>query len=161
MDYLKRLRAFVIIILVVGLVQGAAAVWVTVVREQRTGPLAQVAVAVAVALVGMSALAARRRMMERPWRVERADEVVYAYAGRLVVQVVLALGSATVAYAGAIVTGGAWLVAIGLVLLVLPLRQAMPTSANLARLQAWLAAQGCVVDLEAALRGRSAGDGTV
>lgn len=152
MNHLKRLRVFVWVVLVLGVAQAIGAAAVAASRDDPASGPVQLAVAVGVALVGASALGARRRMLDRPWRADTPEEVVYAYVGRLVVQVVLALGSATVAYAGALVTGGAWLVAIGLVLLVLPLAQAMPTDKHLARIQAWLSSHGVTHDLAAALR---------
>jgi hypothetical protein len=153
---LRRLQLFVGLVLVVGVAQAIGAGVVAALDDSpATGGL-QVAVALGVAVVGATALSARRRFLARPWGARDADDLVVAYAGRIVVLVVLALGSANVAYAGAIVVGAPWLVTIGLVLLVLPLAQTMPTARNLARIEAWLAAQGEPHQLAAALRGEQA-----
>ena len=92
----------------------------------------QLAVAAGVALVGASTVAARARFLRRPWRIDDEHSVAVDYSVRLIVQVTLALGAANVAYAGAILTGAPWMVAVGLVFFLPPLAAAVPSRRNMA-----------------------------
>jgi hypothetical protein len=151
---LRRLRAFVWVVGVVGLVQAVGAVVAARSIEDPTSAAAQLGVAVGVGLVGASTVAARTRFVRRPWRVDDATALALDYSTRVVVQVILALGAANVAYAGAIITGAGWIIAIGLVFFVAPLVAAVPSTRNLARVEAELEAQGSRFRLLESLQSR-------
>jgi hypothetical protein len=137
------LQLFAWALAVIGLVQAVGAAFAAVNVDDPAPAGAQLAAAVGVALVGASTVAARGRFLRRAWRIDSPDTIAVDYSTRVVVQVILALGAANVAYAGAILTGAAWMVVIGLVFFVPPMAAALPTPRNLARTQAELDAQGC------------------
>ena len=151
---LRRLKMFVWVVGAVGLVQAVGAVLAARSIEDPTSAGVQLGVAVGVGLVGASTVAARTRFVRRPWRVDDPTALALDYSTRVVVQVILALGAANVAYAGAIVTGAGWIVAIGLVFFVAPLVAVLPTGRNLARVEGELHAQGSRFGLLESLQSR-------
>jgi purine-cytosine permease-like protein len=150
-DNLRRLRLFVWFIGVLGALQAVGALFAASSVDPATAGV-QIAVAVGVALVGASTVAARSRFLRRPWRTEDEHAVVVDYSVRLIVQLVLALGAANVAYAGSILTGAAWMTVLGLVFFLPPLVAAAPSARNLGRVQRELTDAGCSFDLVEALR---------
>lgn len=151
-DNLRRLRIFVAVVAAIGLVQAVGAVVAAAGVDDAPSAGAQLAVAAGVALIGASTVAARSRFIRRPWKTDDLTELAVDYSTRIVVQVILALGAANIAYAGAILSGAPWIVAIGLVFFVAPMLSAVPTPRNVRRVQAELAAQGCPFDLVDSLR---------
>jgi hypothetical protein len=151
-NQLRRLSVFVWLIVVVGLVQAVGAAFAAVNVDDPAAAGVQFAVAVGVALVGASTVAARIRFTRRPWRTDAADALIVDFSTRVVVQVILALGAANVAFAGAILTGAPWMVVVGLVFFLPPMAVVVPTKQNLARVQTELDAQGCRLDLVECLR---------
>lgn len=151
---LCRLRVFVWIIGVVGVAQAAGAVVAAMSVDNPAPAGAQLAVAVGVALVGASTVAARTRFVRRPWRIDDPTSVAIDYASRVMVQVILALGAANIAFAAAIITGAPWIVAIGLVFFVAPLSAVVPTARNIGRAQTELDSQGCPFSLVESLQPR-------
>jgi hypothetical protein len=143
---LRRLTVFVWFIGGLGGLQAVGSVFAARSVEPAAAGV-QLAVAAGVALVGASTVAARSRFLRRPWRTGEEHEVAVDYSVRLIVQVVLALGAANVAYAGAILTGAPWMIAVGLVFFLPPLFAAVPNRRNLARVQTELADAGCGFDL--------------
>jgi hypothetical protein len=148
---LRRLTIFVWFIGGLGLLQAVGSVFAARSVEP-AAPGVQLAVAAGVALVGASTVAARSRFLHRPWRTEEEHSVAVDYSVRLIVQVILALGAANVAYAGAILTGAPWMIAVGLVFFLPPLFAAVPSRRNVARVQSELAEAGCPFDLVESLR---------
>lgn len=151
---LRRLKLFVVLVGVVGVAQAAGALLAARAVEDPASAGLQLAVAVGVGLVGASTVAARARFVRRPWRVEDPVALALDYASRVVVQVVLGLGAANIAYAGAILTGGGWIAVIGLVFLLPPLAAALPTVRNVGRVDRELAAQGSRIGVVEAFRAR-------
>lgn len=151
---MRRLRLFVAVVGVVGLVQAVGGVIAALRIDEAASAGVQLAVAVGVGLVGASTVAARTRFLRRPWRTDDAQALALDYSTRVVVQVVLALGAANVAYAGAILTGATWIVVLGLVFFVPPVLAAAPSDRNLARVEAELQAQSSPLRLVDSLRAR-------
>jgi hypothetical protein len=151
-DNLRRVRVFFVVVVVIGLVQAVAAAVIASSADDMAATGVQVAVAAGVALIGASTVAARNSFLRRPWNTESPGAVAVGYSVRVVIQLILALGAANVAFAGAIVTGAAWIVVLGLVFFVAPLLAAAPTARNLARTQAALDEAGCRFDLVDSLR---------
>jgi hypothetical protein len=151
-DNLRRVRWFFGVVVGIGLVQAVAAGAIASSSDQMASTGVQLAVAAGVALIGASTVAARSSFLRRPWNTASPAAVAVGYSMRVVIQLILALGAANVAFAGAIVTGAPWIVVLGLVFLVAPLVTAAPTKRNLARVQAALDDVGCRYDLVEALR---------
>jgi hypothetical protein len=151
-DNLRRLRIFVAVIAVVGVVQAVGAVVAALGVDDEPSAGVQLAVAAGVAIIGASTVAARSRFLRRPWKTDNATSLAMDYSTRIVVQVILALGAANIAYAGAILSGAPWIVALGLVFFVVPLLSAVPTQRNVQRVQAELDALSCRFDLVESLR---------
>jgi hypothetical protein len=150
-DNLRRLRIFAWFIGALGLMQALGAVLAARTVDPASAGV-QLAVAVGVGLVGASTVAARASFLRRPWKTHDAHALAVDYSVRLIVQVILALGAANIAFAGAILTGASWMVVLGLVFFVPPLAAALPTARNLARVQAEVRDAGCALDLVDALR---------
>jgi hypothetical protein len=146
-QHLRRITIFFWIVAVLGIGQAVGAFVAAQNLADRPSAGVQLAVAVGVGLIGASTVAARSRFVRRPWRIDSAESIAVDYSIRVVVQVILALGAANVAYAGAILSGASWIVVIGLVFFVAPLVSVVPSRRNLVRLQAELDAQGCSFDL--------------
>jgi len=151
-DNLKRLRLFFWVVAVIGVGQAVGAFIAAQSADDAPSAGVQLAVAVGVGLVGASTVAARARFVRRPWRTDSASAVAIDYSMRLVVQVILALGAANIAYAGAILSGAPWIVMIGLVFFVVPLVPVVPSARNMSKVQAELDARGCRFDLAESLR---------
>jgi hypothetical protein len=149
---LRRLRIFAWFIAALGAVQAVGAAFAAT-RVEQAGAGVQLAVAVGIGFVGASTVAARSRFLRRPWRFDDESALAIDFAVRVLVQLILALGAANVAYAGAILTGAPWMVVLGLVFFLPPVVAALPTSRNLARVQAELDEQGSPFELVDALRG--------
>jgi hypothetical protein len=155
---LRRLTIFVWFIGALGLLQAVGSVFAA--RSVDPAPAGvQLAVAAGVALVGASTIAARSRFLRRPWRIDDEHSVAVDYSVRLMVQVILALGAANVAYAGAIVTGAPWMIGVGLVFFLPPLTAALPSRRNLRRVQVELVDAGCEFDLVESLQSDDLGSG--
>jgi hypothetical protein len=148
---LRRLQIFAWFIVGLGLVQAVGAVFAAM-SVDTAGAGVQLAVAAGVGLVGASTVAARSRFLRRPWRLDDESTVAIDFAVRVLVQMILALGAANVAFAGAILTGAPWMVVIGLVFFLPPVVSALPTTRNLTRIQGELDAQGSPYQLVDALR---------
>ncbi len=148
---LRRLTIFVWFIGALGLLQAVGSVFAAT-SVDPASPGVQLAVAAGVALVGASTVAARSRFLRRPWRVDDEHAVAVDFSVRVIVQVILALGAANVAYAGAILTGAPWMVALGLVFFLPPLAAALPSRRNVRRVQTELADGGCGFDLVESLQ---------
>ncbi len=101
---------------------------------------------------GASTVAARSRFLRRPWRIDDEHSVAVDYSVRLIVQVILALGAANVAYAGAILTGAPWMVGVGSRVLPAAVVRRRAEPAQPGRVQAELAEAGCRFDLVESLR---------
>jgi hypothetical protein len=151
-DNLRRVRLFFGVVAGVGLVQAVAATVIAASADETAATGVQVAVAAGVALIGASTVAARNSFLRRPWNLDSREAVAVGYSVRVAIQLVLALGAANVAYAGAIIVGTPWIVVLGLVFFVAPLLAAAPTARNLERAQASLDAAGCRYDLVESLR---------
>jgi uncharacterized membrane protein len=148
---LRRLTIVVWFIGALGLLQAVGSVFAATSVDSAT-PGVQLAVAAGVALVGASTVAARSRFLRRPWRVDDEHAVAVDFSVRVIVQVILALGAANVAYAGAILTGAPWMVVLGLVFFLPPLAAALPSGRNVRRVQTELADAGCELDLVESLQ---------
>lgn len=150
-DNLRRLRIFAWFVCGLGLVQAVGAVFAARSVDPASAGV-QLAVAVGVGLVGASTVAARASFLRRPWRTDDSHSLAVDYSVRLLVQVILALGAANVAYAGAILSGAPWMVVLGLVFFLPPLSAALPTERNLARVQTEVRGTGCPFDVVEAVR---------